>query len=74
MGESTRLLKGIFKDGLIVPEPGVAFGDGTPVAFHALPVAFTPEEQAEFDAWDQLSAEAWASIDWGEGEIARDSG
>ena len=51
MGESTRLLKGIFKDGLIVPDPGMAFGDGTPVAFHALPVAFTPEEQAEFDAW-----------------------
>ncbi len=74
MGESTRLLKSIFKDGLIVPDLGMAFGDGTPVAFRALPVAFTPEEQAEFDAWDRLSAEAWASIDWGEGEIARDSG
>ena len=74
MGESTRSLKGVFKDGLIVPDPGMVFNDGTPVAFHALPMAFTAEEQAEFDAWDRLSAGAWATIDWGEGEIARDSG
>ena len=74
MGESTRLLKGVFKDGLIVPEPGTAFGDGTTVEFRTVAMAFTPEEQAEFDAWDKLSDEAWASIDWGEGEIARDSG
>lgn len=38
------------------------------------PIPFTPEEQAEFNAWDKLSDEAWNMIDWGEGEIARDSG
>ena len=74
MGESARLIKGIFRDGLIVPEPGMVFGDGTTVVFRTVEMTFTPEEQAEFDAWDQLSAEAWEHIDWGEGEIARDSG
>ncbi len=38
-------------------------------------IRFTPEEQAEFDAWDRFSDEAWGMIDWcGHHEgIARDS-
>ncbi len=38
------------------------------------PAPFTPDEQAEFDLWDKLGDETWALIDWGEGDIARDSG
>ena len=44
------------------------------VEFRVLPLPFTAEEQAEFDGWEKLGDEAWAMIDWGEGEIARDSG
>ena len=38
-------------------------------------IHFNPDEQAEFDAWDKLSDEAWAMIDWWEADekIARDS-
>jgi hypothetical protein len=74
MGESTHLLRGVVKGGVIVPDTGTELPDGTPVEFRVLPTGFTPDEQAEFDGWDKLGDEAWAMIDWGEGEIARDSG
>ena len=38
------------------------------------PVEMTAEEIDEFEAWERLDAEAMASIDWGEGEIAREEG
>ena len=74
MGESTNLLRGVFKNGVIVPETISGWVEGTAVEFRILPEAFTPEEHAEFDGWEKLGDEAWAMIDWGEGEIARDSG
>ena len=74
MGESTNLLRGVFKNGVIVPERTAEWVEGTSVEFRILPEGFTPDEQAEFDDWDKLGDEAWAMIDWGEGEIARDSG
>ncbi len=43
MGESAWLLKGVFNDGVIVPEPGMVFGDGTTVEFRALSATFTLE-------------------------------
>ena len=42
-------------------------GDGNPVEM-------TAEEIKEFEAWESLDAEAMSSIDWGEGEIAREEG
>ena len=74
MSQSVTLLRGVFKGGVIVPDAGTVLADGTAVEFRVVPVPFPPELQAEIDAWDELSAEAWAGIDWGEGEIARDSG
>ena len=38
------------------------------------PVEMTAEELKEFEAWEKLGDEAWAMIDWGEGEIAREQG
>ena len=73
MGESVALLRGVFKDGKVIPD-GPPLPDGTVVEFRVLPTGFTPEEQAEFDGWEKLADEAWGTIDWGEGEIARDSG
>lgn len=37
-----------------------------PAEVGVLPIPFTPEEQAEFEAWDRLSDEVWAEIDWGD--------
>jgi hypothetical protein len=73
MGESATLLRGVFKDGKVIPD-GPPLPDGTVVEFHALPVPFPAELQAEIDAWDRASDEEWANIDWGEGGLARDSG
>jgi len=74
MGESAHLLRGVVRNGLIVPTDGSKLAEGANVEFRLLPMAFTPEEQAEFAGWEKLGDEAWAMIDWGEGEIARDSG
>lgn len=63
MGESVRLLRGVVKNGVIVPETGAQLADGTAVEFRLLPTAFTPEEQAEYDGWEKLGDEAWAMID-----------
>ncbi|HUR53966.1 MAG TPA: hypothetical protein VMZ71_07535 [Gemmataceae bacterium] len=80
MGEKSSLIRGWVRDGVIVLQPGTPLPEGAEVRVELVPeeergpIPFTPEERAEFEAWDRLSDEAWAMIDWGEGEIARDSG
>jgi hypothetical protein len=40
----------------------------TEIEAQVAPIPFTPEEQAEFDAWDRLSDEAWPMIvEWEKG-------
>ncbi|HEX4606818.1 MAG TPA: hypothetical protein VH092_01310 [Urbifossiella sp.] len=84
------VLRGRVANGVVVLEPGAALPDGTEVTVTPAPAVtptgpaatghppgvlpFTPEEQAEFAGWDKIGDEAWGMIDWGEGEIARDSG
>ena len=68
------VLKGVVRDGVVVLEPPSALPDGTLVQITVAPLPFSPEEAAEFAGWEKLSDEAWSQIDWGEGEIARDSG
>lgn len=63
MGESSLLLRGVFRNGVIVPEPGTALPDGTAVAFRIAPEPFSPEEAAEFAGWEAIGDEAWAMID-----------
>jgi hypothetical protein len=67
-------IRGVVRGGVVVPETPIRLPEGTEVNIVITPIPFTPEEQAEFDAWEKLSDEAWSQIDWGEGEIARDSG
>jgi hypothetical protein len=80
MGEKAALFRGWVRNGVVVPEEGLQLPEGAEVRFALAPPApsgppqFTPEERAEFDAWDQLSDEAWRQIDWGTEEIARDAG
>jgi hypothetical protein len=80
MSDRTNLLRGIVRGGVVVFEPGVNLPEGAAVEVHVTessvpqPTPFTPEEAAEFAGWERISDEAWAMIDWGEGEIARDAG
>ena len=64
----------IVLNGVVVSERPTALPGGTEAQIVVTPIPFTFEEQAESDAWDKLSDEGWSQIDWGEGEIARDSG
>jgi hypothetical protein len=81
MGESAKLVRGWVRNGVVILDPTTdPLPDGVEVRVEVVPEAdrgpipFTPEERAEFEAWDRLSDEAWSKIDWGEGEIARDAG
>ena len=62
MAEIATEYRGVVKGGVIVPESGAEFPDGTRVEYRVLPTEFTPEERAEFEMWDQLSAEAFQMI------------
>lgn len=68
------LHRGTVKNGVIVPESGTDLPDGTVVQFTADPLALTPEERAEADAWERLSDEAWGQIDWGNEDNAHVAG
>jgi hypothetical protein len=74
MSANPPVLKGVVRDGVIVIDPPTRIPEGTEVQVMVPMLEFTPEERAEFEAWERLSDEAWSQIDWGEGEIARDSG
>ncbi len=73
MGESSALL-GTVRNGVIVPEKGVRLPEGAVVKFVVQTLEFTPEERAEFEAWERLSDEASAQIDWGDEENKNGSG
>lgn len=70
MGESTHLLRGVVKGGVIVPETGTVLADGTAVEFRVVPAEFTPEERAEYEEWQKLGHRSWQMIDWWEEENA----
>ncbi len=74
MSSTAVAVRGRVANGVVVLEPGAALPDGTEVTVTPTPVLqptgyppgvipFTPEEQAEFDGWDQLSAEAFQMIE-----------
>ena len=71
MGEKATLFRGVVRNGVVVFEGNTPLPEGTTVSVTVEPVtetappgvmAFTPEEQSEFDAWDKLSAEAFQMI------------
>ena len=74
MSAPVTTIRGVVRGGVVVPETPLKLPEGTEVNIVVPPLEFTPEERAEFEAWEKLSDEAWSQIDWGEGEIARDSG
>ncbi len=62
MVETATKHRGVIRGGVIVPEAGAAYPDGTRVEYRVLPAEFTPDERAEFERWDQLSAESFQMI------------
>jgi hypothetical protein len=54
---------GVVRNGVVVMDPGTVFPDGTEVVLMVKRMEFTPEEAAEFAAWDRLSAEAMKCIE-----------
>jgi hypothetical protein len=57
------VIRGVVRGGVVVFEAPCPLPDGTEVEFTVTRHVFTAEEQAEFNAWDRLSDEAWAMID-----------
>ncbi len=77
MSDRTKLILGVVKDGVVVPDPAAHLPEGATVEMVILPAnEFTPEERAEFEGWEKIGDEAWAMIDWWEQEepLAHDSG
>ena len=68
MGEKAALVRGWVRDGVVILQPGTPFPEGAEVRVEVVPEAergpipFTPEERAEFEGWDKLSAEAFQMI------------
>jgi predicted DNA-binding antitoxin AbrB/MazE fold protein len=70
-----RVMHGIVKNGVIVPEEGLHLPEGASVKFVVKTLEFTPEEYAEFSGWDRLGDEAWAMIDeWEKEDSQRATG
>jgi hypothetical protein len=74
VSDRETFLRGVVRNGVVVPTDSEPLPEGADVEIKMLPMAFSPEEAAEFAGWEKIGDEAWAMIDWGEGEIARDSG
>lgn len=58
----TVTLTGTVQDGVIVPDNGVKLPQGYVYELKQLTLEFTPEERAEFDAWERASDEAFQMI------------
>jgi hypothetical protein len=54
---------GVVKDGVIVPNIPIPEGFRVLIEFSEEQLLFTPEEQAEFDEWDELSRRSLETTD-----------
>lgn len=68
MSGKAPVLKGVVRNGVIVFEAPWPLPDGTEVEFVVTRHVFTPEERAEWEAWERLGDEAWAMLDRWEAE------
>ena len=73
MTPASARIRGTVLGGVVVFNHPTALPEGAEVEVKLTPTP-TPNERVESEAWEALSDEAWSQIDWGEGEIARDSG
>ena len=62
MSAKPPVLKGVVRGGVVVVEAPYQLPDGTEVEVTVTRHVFTPDERAEFEAWDKLSDEAFKPI------------
>jgi hypothetical protein len=62
-------IAGVVKDGLVVPASPLPEGAAVEIRLCPGKLQFTPEEQAEFDAWNRASDRALELVD----RLAQDS-
>ena len=55
---TNEAIGGVVRNGVVVPDSPLPEGLRVDLTLSTRPVEFTPEEQAEFDAWNGLSDRA----------------
>jgi hypothetical protein len=63
MSERRFMIPGVVQNGIVVPQGESSLPEGAHVGIVLAPPEVTPELEAEFDAWERASDEAWAWID-----------
>lgn len=66
--DSRATIPGIVRDGVVVPQSKQSLAEGTHVEIVVEPASVSPKLQAEMDAWDGASDEAWTMIEQWEAE------
>ncbi len=68
MPTNSKIIPGIVRNGVVVPQSDSDLPDGAHVNIVLQPAEVTPELKAEFDVWERAGDEAWAMIDKWESE------
>jgi hypothetical protein len=63
MATERKVIPGIVKNGVVVPQNDTPLPDGAHVDIILGSADVSPALQAEFTQWEQASDEAWAMID-----------
>jgi hypothetical protein len=68
MAAERIVIRGVVKNGAIVPQSVVRLPDGMQVGILLLPEGIPDELRTELDSWDRAGEEAWSLIDeWEQG-------
>ncbi len=63
MPDEDRVIPGIVKNGVVVPQSDTPLPDGARVGIVLAPAQRTPELRAELGEWEAASDEAWSMIE-----------
>jgi hypothetical protein len=68
MTTERRVIPGIVKNGMVVPQNDTPLPEGVHVGIHIGPADVPAELKSELDQWNKASDEAWAMIEQWEAE------
>ncbi|NQT36386.1 MAG: hypothetical protein HQ581_02790 [Planctomycetes bacterium] len=68
MSTDSRIIPGIVKNGVVVPQANSDLPDGAHVNIVLQPAEVTPELREELEAWQRAGDQAWQMIDRWESE------
>ena len=68
MAPERRVIPGIVKNGMVVPQTDTPLPEGVHVDIHIGPAAVPAALKSELEQWDKASGEAWAMIEQWEAE------